>query len=174
METIQNERCPICNEKKLSLSEDEMDIPYFGLAYVFGMKCEGCGFQKADVEAAEMRDPVKVTFTVLNDKDLNVRVVKSSEASVKIPQLKMSMEAGPNSIGFVSNVEGLLKKFKEILEAERDTTDDEDIRKNAKNLLKKMWKVECGEMELKIIIEDPSGNSAIISEKAVTEKLKKK
>ncbi len=86
----------------------------------------------------------------------------------------MSMEAGPDSIGFVSNVEGLLKKFKDILEAERDTTDDDDVRKNAKNLLKKLWKVECGDQELKIVIEDTSGNSAVISEKAVTEKLKRK
>ena len=171
METIQNEHCPICNEKKLSLSEDEMDIPFFGLAYVFGMTCSGCGFHKSDVEAAESREPVKVSFTIANSKDLNIRVVKSSEAAVKIPQLKMEMQPGPDSIGFVSNVEGLLKKFKEILESERDSTDDEDVRKSAKNLLKKLWKVECGEQELKIIIEDPSGNSAIISDKAVTEKL---
>ena len=39
-------------------------------------------------------------------------------------------------------------------------------------MLKKLWKVECGDEKLKIIIEDPSGNSAIISEKAKVEKLK--
>ena len=44
---------------------------------------------------------------------------------------------------------------------------------NSKNLLKKLWKVENGEQELKIVIEDPSGNSAIISEKAEVSKLKK-
>ena len=34
--------------------------------------------------------------------------------------------------------------------------------------------MKCGDEELKIIIEDPSGNSAIISEKAVVSKFKGK
>jgi len=46
------------------------------------------------------------------------------------------------------------------------------VKRNAKNLLKKLWKVELGDEKLKIVIEDPSGNSAIISDKAVSEKLK--
>jgi C4-type Zn-finger protein len=37
-----------------------------------------------------------------------------------------------------------------------------------------LWKVECGEQKLKIIIQDPTGNSAIISEKTKIEKLKRK
>ena len=32
--------------------------------------------------------------------------------------------------------------------------------------MKKIWKVKCGEEKLKIIIEDPSGNSGILSDKA--------
>ena len=63
------------------------------------------------------------------------------------------------------------ERFKKILEAERDAADEEDVRKKAKNLLKKLWKVECGDEPLKIVIEDPSGNSAIISEKAVLSKM---
>jgi len=104
---------------------------------------------------------------------LAVRVVKSSEGSVKIPQLKMSVDPGVASEGYVSNVEGLLERFKKILESERDNADDEDVRKKAKNLLKKLWKIELGEEKVKIIIEDPSGNSAIISEKAIVSRLKK-
>ena len=174
MDKVDNEKCPMCMEDKLSLTEEEMEIPYFGKVFLFGMQCSGCGFNKSDVESAEQKDPVKLTFTVQNKKDLNARVVKSSEASVKIPQLKMSMEPGTNSIGFISNVEGLLQKFKKILEDERDLAEEDDIRKTAKNLLKKLWHVECGEMELKIVIEDPSGNSAIISDKTLSEPLKGK
>ncbi len=174
MDKVDNEKCPMCLENKLILSEEETEIPYFGKVFLFGMQCSGCGFNKSDVEAAEQKEPVRVTFTVQNKKDLNARLVKSSEASVKIPQLKMSMEPGPDSIGFVSNIEGLLNKFKKILEDERDLAEDDDARKTAKNILKKLWHVECGEMELKIVIEDPSGNSAIVSEKAVSEPLKGK
>ena len=77
------------------------------------------------------------------------------------------------SNGYVTNVEGILERFKKILENERDTTEDDDVKKKSKNLLKKIWKIKLGEMPVKIILEDKSGNSAIISEKAKVEKIKK-
>ena len=86
----------------------------------------------------------------------------------------MEVEPGVANDGYVSNIEGVLQRFKKILEVERDTADEDDVRKKAKNLLKKLWKVECGDEELKIIIEDPSGNSAIISEKTIITSLKGK
>ena len=173
MDKIEKETCPVCLKKTLVLTEDEMDIPYFGKTYIFAMKCSECGYGQSDVEAEEQKDPCRIEFTVENKKDLAVRVVKSSEGSVKIPQLKMSVDPGVASEGYVSNVEGLLERFKKILESERDNADDEDVRKKAKNLLKKLWKIELGEEKVKIIIEDPSGNSAIISEKAIVSRLKK-
>ncbi|HZX12570.1 MAG TPA: ZPR1 zinc finger domain-containing protein [Candidatus Nanoarchaeia archaeon] len=174
MEKIENEKCPVCQEKKLTLIEDEQDIPYFGKAFIFSMVCSSCGYRVSDVEATEPKESCKIEFTVESKKDLNVRVVRSSEGSIKVPQLKMSLEPGVGAEGFVSNVEGVLQRFKKVLEAERDNTDEEDIRKKAKNLLKKLWKVECGDELLKIVIEDPSGNSAIISERADVSSLKRK
>ena len=161
-------------EKKLVLTEETKDIPYFGKTYIFSMICGGCGFHKNDVEAAEQKEPCKITFQVENEKDLSVRVVKSSEASVNIPQLKAHMTPGPASEGFISNIEGVIDKFKNIIEDQRDLSEDDDEKKTAKNLLKKIWKVKCGDIPVDIIIEDSSGNSAIISEKAKIEKLKVK
>ena len=172
MNKIENEACPFCNKKTLTLIEDEQDIPHFGRCYIFSMNCSSCKYNKADIESAERKEPSKYTFEIENEKDLNVKVVKSSEATVKVPQLKMSMTPGPASIGFITNMEGLLKKFKDIIEHEKDAEEDPEIKKKAKNLLKRLWKVECGDEKLKVIIEDPSGNSAIISERAKVEKLK--
>lgn len=171
MDEIKNEQCPFCHEKKLILREEELDIPYFGKCYLMSMTCSNCRYHKSDVEAVDKKDPVKLTFIVKDKKDLNVRVVKSSEATVKIPQLKMDVEPGASSIGYITNIEGLLARFKSILEDQRDNSDDDETRKSAKKLLKKLWKIELGEMELKIIIEDPSGNSAIISDKTEVKKL---
>ena len=173
MDKLEKQKCPVCGEEKLTLLEDEMDIPYFGKTYIFSMKCDSCNYAQSDIEAEETKDPCKIEFTVENKKDLSVRIVKSSEGSVKIPQLKMSVDPGVASEGYVSNVEGLLERFKKILESERDNADDEDVRKKAKNLLKRLWKIELGEEKVKMIFEDPSGNSAIISEKAVVSRLKK-
>ena len=171
MEKLEHQMCPFCRERKLTLTEDEKEIPYFGRAYLFSMQCGACKFSKSDVESAEQRDPVKVTFSIEGEKDLSVRVVKSSNATVKILQLKMEILPGPASIGFVSNVEGLLDRFKEVIEAEREVAEDDEEKTRCKNLLKKIWKVKCGDIQVKIVIEDPSGNSAIISERAIVEKL---
>ena len=174
MEKLEGETCPMCMEKTLTLMEDEQDIPYFGKCYIFSMSCSSCKYLKSDLEAQEMKDPVKIEFTVEKKDDFNVRVVKSSQATIKIPTLRMSVEPGVASNGYVSNIEGLVNRFKTILEQQRDSAEDATARKKAKNLLKKLWKVECGDETLKVVIEDPTGNSAIISEKAIITKLKAK
>jgi len=174
MDQIKNEMCPVCHTKNLVLSEEEKEVPHFGKVFLFSMNCSNCKYSVSDVECADVHEPSKYTFTIENEKDLNIRVVKSSTASVKLPQLRMDMTPGPASIGFISNIEGLLKKFEDILVNERDNAEDDETRHEAKNLLKKIWKVKCGDVPLKVIIEDPNGNSAILSEKAVVEKLKVK
>ena len=49
--------------------------------------------------------------------------------------------------------------------------DDPAAKTKAKNLIKKLNKALVGREPLKIIIEDPSGHSAIISDKAQKGKL---
>ena len=169
--TSKGEVCPICNNKTLTLMEEEMEVPYFGKCYLFSMSCSSCKFHKADVEAEERKDPIKYTFDIESEKDMNIRIVKSSEATVKIPHM-ISMEPGTGSDGFITNIEGLLNRFKKIIEDLRDTEEDPSAKKKAKNMLKKLTKAMWGQEKLKIIIEDPSGNSAIIDEKAVKTKLK--
>ncbi len=174
MDKLENQPCPFCHEKKLALTEDETEIPYFGKVYLFSMNCSNCKFSKADIEAAEEKEPCKITFTVENEKDMQVRVVKSSNATIRIPQMRMVVSPGPASQGYVSNVEGLLDRFKEIVEAEQEVSEDDEEKRRCKNILKKIRRVKFGSEKLKIIIEDPSGNSAIISDKAVNEKMKVK
>ena len=166
-ETIEGETCPACLKKTLTLREQEEDIPFFGKTFIFSMNCESCDFEKSDIEAETAKKPMKTTFTIESPEDLKVRVIKSSQATIKIPQMRMSVTPGAASQGYVSNIEGILNRFEKVIEEQRDKTDDKTVRKRAKNLLKKMRNVRSGEERLKIIIEDKSGNSAIISEKAV-------
>src|SRR3989344_4541204 len=172
MDKLDKQPSPFCNQNTLTLTEDETEIPYFGKAFLFSMDCSNCKAHKADVEAAEIKEPTKYTITVDSEKDMQIRVIKSSNATVKIPQMRMSVTPGPASIGYISNIEGLLDRFKEIIEGEKEVAEEQEEKKHAKNLLKKLWKVKLGEIPLKIIIEDPTGNSAIISDKAKIEKLK--
>ncbi len=172
MDKLENQNCPFCHEKKLMLTQEEIEIPYFGKTFLFGMQCSGCGYDESDIEADEPKEPSKYVLETSGEEDMKIRVVKSSQATVKIPTLKMEVKPGPISEGYVSNVEGVLDRFKKIIEEQRDLSEDEDVKQNAKNLLKKLWKVKLGDIPIKLIIEDPSGNSAIISPKAKIEKLK--
>lgn len=174
MDKLENQPCPFCSEKKLTLSEEEITIPSFGKVFLFSMLCLNCNYRKSDVEAQEQKDPVKITITIDSEKDMNIRVVKSSEARISIPHMRMAVGPGPDSEGYISNIEGVLDRFKKMIEDERDIAEDDDVKKYAKNQLKKIWKVKLGDIPLKFIIEDPSGNSAIVSDKAKVEKLKVK
>lgn len=174
MEILKNQKCPFCHKDKLTMVEDLIEIPYFGNVFIFSLNCEGCGYKQSDIEPEQEKEPTIYEFEIQNKKDLNVRVVRSSKGKIKIPSLRMAMDPGSNAEGFVSNIESVLLKFKKIIEAQKDTTDDPKVRKKAKNLLKKLWKVECGDEKLKIVIEDKTGNSAIISDKAIIKPLKKK
>jgi len=172
MDTLENQECPFCHKKAVTIQEDQKDIPFFGKTYLFSMNCSECKFFKADVESAETKDPVKCTFMIENEKDMKVRVVKGSEATVKISQLKMEVTPGPASNGYITNIEGVLNRFEKIIKDEKEDAEDDSVKKHAKVLLKKLWKIKLGELPLKVVIEDPSGNSAIISEKTIVERLK--
>jgi len=173
MEKLEKQPCPFCHKKTLTLIEDIIEIPYFGKVFLMSMQCSSCNYNMADVESEKKQEPCKLTFEITKEEDMNTRVIKSSNATIRIPQLRISVTPGPASIGYISNIEGVLERFEKIIE---DQKGDEDptVKKKAKNLLKKIRKVKWGQENLRIIIEDPTGNSAIISDKTKIEKLKTK
>ena len=168
---VQGEKCPACGEKTLALTESGMDIPYFGKCYIFSMDCSACNYHKAYVEAAEQGEPARYSLDIDNEKDMQIRVVRSSQATVKIPYIT-TIEPNEGSNGYVTNVEGIFNRVKKQVELLRDSEEDEETKKKTKNMLKKIMRIMMGREKAKLIIEDPSGNSAIISEKAVKTALK--
>jgi zinc finger protein len=171
-EVLEGEMCPFCHEKKLVLMDMKKEIPFFGTAFIFSMDCSGCGYHKADIEAEIPREPCKYTIDLASEEDMSIRVVKSSCANVRIPHVGDIM-SGPSSNGYVTNVEGILNRMMKQLEIIRDNEEEEEeSRKKAKNMIKKLHRVIWGQEKQRLILEDPTGNSAIISDKAVKEKMK--
>ena len=170
MAEIKNQPCAFCEEKKLTLREEEVDIPHFGRVFVLCAECEGCGYRRSDVEPAETKGPCKYTFEVEAEEDMSIKIVKSGEATLKIPHI-ITIEPGPVSEGYITNVEGLIERVKKIIQSAADAEDEEPAKKKAKNMIKKLNNVILGREKLKIIIEDPSGHSAIISDKAQKSKM---
>jgi len=175
-EMIEGELCPFCNEKTLSLMETSRDIPFFGVCHLFSMDCTNCKYHKADVEAENNTgEPVKYTLDITEEADMKIRVIKSSEATVKIPYIG-EIEPGETANGYVTNVEGIFNRIKNQIEHLRDAADadDEELKTKAKNQIKKMTRIMWGQEKAQFIIEDPSGNSAIVSPKAVKSTYKPK
>jgi zinc finger protein len=171
--TLEGQACPMCMKKTLTLAESQTEVPFFGNLVVFSMSCTSCHYHKADCEAGVKRDPAKYSMEINSPEDMTIRVVKSSDATVKIAHLG-SILPGSASSGYVTNIEGIINRMKRQIESLKASADDSTQRKKAKNLLKKIINIKSGEQPCKIILEDPTGNSAIISDKATVSKMRKK
>lgn len=170
MEELTGQQCPFCKKNELTLMEDRREIPFFGPVYLYSMTCEACKFHKADVEAESTQDPVKYTLDIESEEDMKIRVVKSSQATIKIPRIA-TITPGPASNGYVTNVEGVLNRLLNEIKDAKDNAEEDEERKKAKRLIKKLQRVIWGQEKLRMTIEDPSGNSAIISERAKVDRL---
>jgi len=147
-----------------------MEIPHFGKVYLFSMTCDGCKYRKADLEPAEAGEPAKYTLEVDSEKDMSIKIVKAGDATVKIPYI-ITIEPGPAGEGYITNVEGLLNRVKSAIETAGEAEEDKADKKKARKLVKKINNIVLGREKSKIIIEDPSGHSAIISDKVKKSKL---
>ena len=118
-----------------------------------------------------MLRPTRYTLDIDTEKYMRIRVVRSSQATVKIPYIT-TIEPNEGSNGYVTNVEGIFSRVKKQVELLRDSEEDEELKKKARNMLKKIMNIMIGREKSKLIIEDPSGNSAILSPKAVKTAMK--
>ena len=170
---MKGQTCPTCGKPKLTLIEAQTEVPYFGKLYLFSMQCEACGFKKSDIEPENRHTPERWEFIVEKQADLAVRIVKSAEAKVQLGRLG-SIEPGAAAEGYITNIEGLLDRFKQQVQHVKDSAESDDERKAAKRVLKKLQRVLWGDDPLKVVVDDPSGASAIISERATRKALKGK
>jgi zinc finger protein len=170
-EELEGEICPFCHSPNLILREEEVEVPYFGKIFLFSMTCKSCKYHKSDVEAAEPKPHARYTLDITSEEDMKIRVVRSSEGTIKIPRIG-SIEPGAAANGYVTNVEGVLTRIKDQLEhLKEDSEEEEDVKNKARSMIKKINRVIWGQESIKLVVEDPTGNSAIVSDKAVKTKL---
>jgi zinc finger protein len=163
--------CPVCKVKgSMELKTKTEKIPYFGEVMESTVICEECGFKHSDVICLEAKEPVKYTLKIGKDK-MNKRVVKSQSSTITIPELGLKVEPGPQSQGFVSNVEGILDRFKKAVQTALSWSEDEESKNNANRILEDLEEIRTGQKEATLIIEDPFGHSLIEDKDAVKSEL---
>ena len=55
------------------------------------------------------------SLIVKTQKHLKSRVVRSSSCTIRIPELDLQVNPGSNATGYVSNVEGVINRFVEVI-----------------------------------------------------------
>ena len=131
-----------------------------------------CSFRFADTMILTQREPVRYEMPIETIEDLNARVVRSTSGTIRIPELGIDVEPGTVSDSYVTNIEGVLDRIRDVvITASKWVKDDKEKYAIGMGILKKMNDARLGKQKLTVIIEDPLGNSAIISDKAVSKTL---
>ena len=153
--------CPVCGREGLELKEVPYDVPGFGTTLFIVMDCPNCGFKHRDILCLEFHEPTRYEFKVKGPEDLKVRVIRSSSATIRIPELGVLIEPGPMAEAFISNVEGVLERVERVVSMMARFSDDPEEKARAAELLAKIWDAREGKVEFTLIIDDPFGNSLI-------------
>src|SRR5438093_7147059 len=158
--------CPACGAPGLRMRSMALDIPYFGDALQTTVLCEACGFRHGDVLLTNQGPPTRHALRVASAGDLRARVVRSSSCTVRVPELGASMEPGPTSEAFISNVEGVLHRFRDILGFLERNASTKARREAARKSQRVLRRMEEGDERFTLVLEDPFGNSAILHDGA--------
>ncbi|WP_407416518.1 ZPR1 zinc finger domain-containing protein [Methanobrevibacter sp.] len=160
-------KCPVCAVEGFATSiMKEIEIPHFGKVLETTIQCKKCGFKHSDVIALEHNDPAKYSLKI-SEETLSVRVVRSQSATVTIPEIGVKVEPGPKSEGYVTNVEGILTRFEGAVKKAMQLFQDEQSQTNAQNTLEAIEELINGERTATLIIDDPFGQSNIVSDDVV-------
>ncbi|KZX12025.1 ZPR1 zinc finger domain-containing protein [Methanobrevibacter filiformis] len=154
--------CPVCGGDNTAKSTTKTEsIPHFGEIMHSSMVCDACGYKHNDVIVLDQKDPIRYELKI-NEVNLSSRVVKSQSATVSIPELGLKVEPGSKSIAYVSNVEGVLIRFKDAVKRALILFSDDESQRNGKTILYNIEEVFKGNLEVTLIIEDPLGNSKVM------------
>jgi len=163
VQSVVQGRCPYCEREIQYLYQTE-NIPFFSDILIVSGRCE-CGYRHADTMVLSEAEPARWEIQVDGPEDLMARVVRSASAAIRIPELGVEIDPGPACEGFVSNVEGVLDRIEDVVTGVLVWAEGEE-RENALALKERIGLAREGSVPFTLTIEDPTGNSAIVSPKA--------
>ncbi len=159
--------CPSCGRRGQKVDFHRHNIKYFGEVMESVISCQ-CGYRHVDVLTLDEKEPVRYTVKIEAEEDMNIRVVRSGSSTIEIPELGVKVTPGTASEGYITNIEGVLTRIADVLASLKEWGEGEE---EADALMRRIEGIKRGEDAVRLIIEDPRGNSAIISDKAVKERL---
>jgi zinc finger protein len=159
--------CPMCRRAgHLTMLSTTVEVPYFGEGLETTLRCDACGFRHADFMILSQKDPVRLSLACSTEADLSVRVIRSNSGTIRIPELGFLAEPTPLSESFVSNVEGVLERAKDVLlTALEFHGEDPDKHALLDEYLRRFEAFRNARAPFTLVLDDPHGNSAIVSDR---------
>ena len=154
--------CPNCS-RDCDTNMKKVAVPYFKEVLLMATNCEVCGYKTNEVRPTKgisdkgVRYELKMTSTT----DLTRDILKTHDATISIEELELSMGATTLG-GKFTTVEGIISNIREqILSLCPFTDSASDNTAKLQELARRLEKIKDGEMFVKLILDDPSGNSYI-------------
>ncbi len=151
-------RCINCGSPNFKVSLYVYEAPLAGTVLIECGVCYNCNYRKSDVSMLTFGEPRTMKMVVKSPDDLKVMVVKSSTATVDIPELGIEILPGVAAYGYLTTIEGILEKVLEVIP--QDCYEREECVEKV-NLIKEAMN---GSIPFTLIIKDPLGRSAIMSD----------
>lgn len=167
-------KCPICRRETLIERITTTTVPHFGEVLLLILQCKTCGFKHSDIIRTSESEPSRYSLKIETSQDLYAKVIKSSTATIRVPELGVKVEPGPSSTPFITNIEGVLKRIKNVVEMAKRWSTEKIKQRKCEKILNTIEDAKIGKEKITVIIEDPFGNSAIIhskKDKVLKEKL---
>ncbi len=160
--------CPICN-RPIDFTIFPYNTPNYGEILIMIISCSSCNYKDVSITSFKSSNPKRIIFRVENKEDLFIRVIKSETCIVSIPELDVVIEPCSKSQIMVTNVEGLLNWIKDLVLRTEVILESNESRLKCLEIVKKIDDTINGKHILTVILEDISGNSILLSDKADVE-----
>ncbi|WP_332450138.1 ZPR1 zinc finger domain-containing protein [Methanoculleus sp.] len=157
--------CPACG-CDIEMVHHRLDIPHFPDLLLVAISCNACGYRHTDTIILGEGDPVRWTVRVEEPGDLAIRVARSTTGTIEIPELGLSVEPGTACEGFVTNIEGVLSRFEQAVGTVLANPESDEERAAALQTLDALAAAREVVFPFTVILEDPAGNSMLVSDKA--------
>ena len=151
----------------------ERGHPYFGEHTQISLLCEACGWQQTDFIPEDGDEPRAVALQMESEEDLSARVVRSPTGMVRLVDLDLEVLPGRASSGYVTNVEGVLARFEDIVQmVARSAESEADTERllAAAELSQRLAMLREGIFDAPVTLEvlDPRGRSRILHERSTS------
>ena len=154
-------------DQGLSMLAHTEEIAYFGEHTQVTLTCPGCGWRQTDFIPAEARDGSCLAYHIDSVEDLQVRIIRGSACTVRLVELDLEVRPGSQSTGYVSNIEGVLNRFQEVIDMvgrQAAAEGNDEAIAELTTLTEAMLEVRQGQRGVTLEFLDPHGHSMILTE----------